>query len=204
MKLEKLTHICIRITGYSKLIKHFNYKSGIEVGVREANFSKSFLDNTSLEQLIGIDCNYCPNAIKLEVQYPNRYKFICASSPECTTGFSNESFDFIHIDADHHYQAVKEDLNAWYPKVKSGGCLSGDDYMKFTDIGCEGEFGVMQAVNEFVTEQKLQLYIIGCPYTDINVLTQYGNFVGNNLTEHRKGNGPFMFSGSPNWYIIKP
>jgi hypothetical protein len=36
--------------------------------------------------------------------------------------------DFVFIDADHSYPAVKADIAAWKPKVKVGGWLCGHDY----------------------------------------------------------------------------
>jgi hypothetical protein len=33
------------------------------------------------------------------------------------------------IDGDHSYEAVKADIQAWLPKMKRGGVISGDDYM---------------------------------------------------------------------------
>lgn len=42
--------------------------------------------------------------------------------------FADGSFDWVHIDARHDYDSVVADINAWVPKVKAGGWLSGDDY----------------------------------------------------------------------------
>ena len=42
--------------------------------------------------------------------------------------FAPESCDFVFIDADHRYPGVRADIAAWYPKVRSGGILAGDDY----------------------------------------------------------------------------
>lgn len=39
----------------------------------------------------------------------------------------DEFLDFVFIDAGHSYKAVKEDILAWYPKVKKGGMISGHD-----------------------------------------------------------------------------
>jgi predicted O-methyltransferase YrrM len=39
----------------------------------------------------------------------------------------DESLDFVFIDADHGYEAVKKDIEAWLPKVKPGGFVSGHD-----------------------------------------------------------------------------
>jgi len=52
-------------------------------------------------------------------------------------------FDFIYIDGDHEYNAVKYDIENWVPKVKKGGYIGGHDYdlIKFP--------GVIKAVDEF-------------------------------------------------------
>lgn len=43
--------------------------------------------------------------------------------------FPNEYFDWIYLDGDHHYEAVKKDLESFAPKIKSGGILCGDDWL---------------------------------------------------------------------------
>jgi predicted O-methyltransferase YrrM len=53
---------------------------------------------------------------------------IKGSSHDVYTQFEDESIDFLFIDADHSYEAVKKDLKLWYPKVKKGGIISGHDY----------------------------------------------------------------------------
>lgn len=64
------------------------------------------------------------------------------SSVESSKSFPNESIDFIFIDASHQYQDVLDDINAWLPKVKKGGIISGHDYHS-------GLFpGVIKAVNQ--------------------------------------------------------
>ena len=39
----------------------------------------------------------------------------------------NFKFDLIFIDGDHHYEAVKRDIELWYPLVKEKGILCGHD-----------------------------------------------------------------------------
>lgn len=41
----------------------------------------------------------------------------------------DESFDFIYVDARHDYCGAKEDIENWYPKLKVGGIMAGDDYL---------------------------------------------------------------------------
>jgi predicted O-methyltransferase YrrM len=40
----------------------------------------------------------------------------------------SEPIDFLYIDADHSYDGVTADLDAWVPHVKPGGLVVGDDY----------------------------------------------------------------------------
>lgn len=63
--------------------------------------------------------------------------------------FENESIDFIHIDAAHDYENVLKDIKAWFPKIKSGGLITGDDY---------GWEGVYRAVNEFFGIENIIYY----------------------------------------------
>lgn len=54
-------------------------------------------------------------------------RLIPALTTEAATCWS-EPIDFLWVDADHGYDAVKADLNAWVPHVKPGGLIAGDDY----------------------------------------------------------------------------
>jgi tetratricopeptide (TPR) repeat protein len=59
--------------------------------------------------------------------------------------FGDESIEFCYLDAAHDYDSVKADLTAWFPKVKGGGIIAGDDY-------CVRWPGVVRAVNEFFAD----------------------------------------------------
>jgi cephalosporin hydroxylase len=55
---------------------------------------------------------------------------------------------FVVIDGAHDYKYVKADIEAWLPKVKSGGYLCGHDYLS-------GEHEeVIRAVNEAFGDNK--------------------------------------------------
>lgn len=53
--------------------------------------------------------------------------------------FEDGSIDFIWIDAGHDYDSVRADIEAWWPKLKAGGTMGGDDLP-------------MEGVNRAVTE----------------------------------------------------
>jgi cephalosporin hydroxylase len=59
---------------------------------------------------------------------------------EAADDFAPDSVDFIWVDAGHEYDEVMADLRAWWPKLRVGGVMGGDDLpMK----------GVNKAVSEF-------------------------------------------------------
>lgn len=69
----------------------------------------------------------------------SHFNSIRMPSIEAATLYSDESLDFVCIDASHDYEDIKADINAWLPKIRPGGILAGDDYL-FP--------GVYKAVNE--------------------------------------------------------
>lgn len=72
------------------------------------------------------------------------------TSEQASKQFEDNSLDAVFIDAQHEYEPVKQDLELWYPKVKSNGIFCGHDYYN-------GWPGVEQAVNEFGETNKLTI-----------------------------------------------
>ena len=50
--------------------------------------------------------------------------------------------DYLYVDADHSYEGCLADLEAWWPHVRVGGLIAGDDYD-------DPRHGVTQAWDEF-------------------------------------------------------
>jgi predicted O-methyltransferase YrrM len=65
-------------------------------------------------------------------------------SIEMSKTYKDDSLDFVFIDGDHRYECVKADIEAWVPKVRSGGIIAGHDYGWCTDV--------RRAVHEFFGE----------------------------------------------------
>jgi predicted O-methyltransferase YrrM len=70
-----------------------------------------------------------------------------ALSVDAAKEFAHESLDFIYIDATHTFEAVSQDLLAWWPKLKPGGLMAGHDYPYFD--------GLKAAVDGFVARNNL-------------------------------------------------
>ena len=69
------------------------------------------------------------------------------------------SLDVVYIDGDHKYASVLNDLDLWYPKLKSGGFLCGHDYNKRPN---HKHVGVRQAVDEFLDFHNLEIFKTYC------------------------------------------
>ena len=84
-------------------------------------------------------------------------KVIRKASVEAARLFDQEHFDFVYIDANHAYEGVRADIEAWWPKVRKGGILAGHDYMAYTLYTDTQsiKFGVIEAVNEFAGKNGL-------------------------------------------------
>jgi hypothetical protein len=54
---------------------------------------------------------------------------IKSPSVDASKLFQDESLDFVFIDGSHDYKSVKDDIQHWFPKVKIGGYIAGDDYV---------------------------------------------------------------------------
>lgn len=86
-------------------------------------------------------------------KFKDKIKFIKMKSDEAITisNLIQDNLDFVYIDGNHAYEYVKKDIELYYPKMRQGGVLGGDNF--------ETEFhGVPRAVLEFVDKIGLTLY----------------------------------------------
>jgi predicted O-methyltransferase YrrM len=66
--------------------------------------------------------------------YQNKTTFLQMTSLEAAGQLPDHSLDFVYIDARHDYCGVKEDLNAYWPKLRPGGILAGHDFMNNEEV----------------------------------------------------------------------
>ena len=69
-----------------------------------------------------------------------------ALSTDAARDFSAPYFDWVYVDANHQYDFVMRDLDAYLPLIKPGGFLAGDDFGRHR----MGDNGVERAVREFL------------------------------------------------------
>ena len=134
------------------LYKAKNVEQGgifVEIGTWTGNFSRRLLENTTCKKLYCVDPykhftdDVYPDAInnlsqtdfdhvfettrKTLERFGERVEFIRLCSSDAINLFKDGSLDFVYIDGNHDYKFVEEDIRLWYPKVKFGGYLCGDD-----------------------------------------------------------------------------
>src|SRR4030042_4621210 len=162
----------MRIKNRIDLAKYFaslEFKKGAEIGACFGYYSEILCKNIPDLHLIAVDnwnnsrnssrekkAGISGEAATRAKLAPYNATIIRKDSVDAATDVTNESLDFVFIDADHAYEAVKQDLNAWTKKVRPGGIVSGHDYYVFPS----GNRGVIDAVNEFVAKNGYRLNII--------------------------------------------
>ncbi len=61
-------------------------------------------------------------------RFEDRIQWLEITSVEAATWVEDRHLDFVFIDAMHTYEAVREDVESWLPKVRTGGLLMGHDF----------------------------------------------------------------------------
>lgn len=129
------------------LVQQHGWTRGAELGVDKGIlFGMLLRECPNVVSLIGVDTfpdrQRSQRAFQYSMLYQDRAWLLEMPTREGADRVADRELDFVFIDADHGYEAVKEDIALWKPKVRAGGWLGGHDYhaRKFP--------GVVQAVNE--------------------------------------------------------
>ena len=78
------------------------------------------------------DANY-RTAMRAVSEAGSRAVMLRNLSVNAANMIEDESLDWIYVDALHVEAAVLMDLKAWYPKLRPGGLMSGDDWGDMKD-----------------------------------------------------------------------
>lgn len=68
------------------------------------------------------------NVAPLRAILNGQFRWIVGESVKTASQFDDNTIDVVWLDADHSYDAVKADIRAWWPKVREGGLIGGDDW----------------------------------------------------------------------------
>lgn len=161
--------------------------TGAEIGVALGDFSEHILVHWRGARLVSIDpwmelppseyvdkCNMPQQSMEesyehakaLLSRFGNRSEVWRETSSDGAKRIAPGTLDFVYIDARHTYEAVSEDLAAWFPRLRPGGIIAGHDY----DDGyfAEGLHGVRAAVDEFFGRRELE---VAHTHTDVPSLS---------------------------------
>ena len=118
---------------------------------------------------------YFRRSVQNMAPYGEKVKVMRMLSSEAAKKIADNELDYIYIDARHDYCGVKEDLDNYIPKVKSGGIVAGHDYMdaeRFANIsnhledwslcgnGTVHPGAVKGAVDEAVASLGVELFVL--------------------------------------------
>jgi hypothetical protein len=153
---------------FTQFVKeHFKGQQGLvgaEIGVFEGENAASILRELKLNKLFLVDpyiaehgefetmgdmSPWYKTASKRLEHYGNK-QFIITASVDAVSKLP-DNLDFVYIDAQHTYDHVVEDINAWLPKIKQGGVIGGHD---FTDVNV----GVVFAVSDLARRYNAKLH----------------------------------------------
>lgn len=80
-----------------------------------------------------------------------RMELVRQDSAEAAQHFPPGSLDWVYLDADHTYNAVRQELDLYAARLKPDGLLLGHDFLEVSHPAAESMgFGVVDAVRDFV------------------------------------------------------
>lgn len=139
----------------------------VEVGVFEARNADNIMKKLDVAEMVLIDpyeeyvdyhelneeCGFDLYKIKAEARkrmnkYGFKVKWIYEFSDQASQKLEDDYYDFIYIDGNHQYEYAKKDIELYYPKLKEGGILAGDNI---------DNDGVIKALGEFALKNNLKI-----------------------------------------------
>jgi hypothetical protein len=145
---------------------------GIELGVAAGSFSQKIVSSGKFQKVFGVDTydDYYHHVEEYRqalraIGLLENYSLLRMTFEDARALFDDNTFDFIYVDGFAHTgQEGGRTLSDWWPTLKVGGVMAGDDY--HTDWPL-----VMWAVNEMASQLGLELHI-----TDTVDSTSYNRY----------------------------
>lgn len=140
----------------------------VELGVAEGLFSRDILERWKPSKHYLVDMweshpefpgdagaeqtwhnkNY--NNVKELIKPFQNAELLRGSTVSMANKLKNNSVDLVYVDACHSYDCVKNDIKAWWPKLKVGGIMAFHDFEN-------NDYGVKQAVHEFASWNSVEV-----------------------------------------------
>lgn len=155
--------------------RELGFKTGVEIGVDHADFSKLICETNYQIKLYGVDpylkyddyheydSQEQMDGIYTEAQRKmkneiinNQYEFIRKPSMEALNDFKDESLDFVYIDGNHEADFPYQDIKGWAKKVKKGGMIAGHDYVRIKVL----DFTIKDALERYTKEENINPWFV--------------------------------------------
>lgn len=162
-RVRPSTLVGVDRSGLYKMFAEKGFTKGCEVGVREGGNAQRIINAIPDVHLILVDPYLFYRRRTGSQERMDKYRrramrrlaacdvtWMMLPSREASCGVRDESLDFVYIDGNHKFECVADDINAWFPKVRTGGIVSGHDYSMES---------VRDAVDGFVRHNKIRLTI---------------------------------------------
>lgn len=150
------------------------YRRGAEVGVWEGAYAEHLCASIPGVHLTCVDPWRAYNDYRevkndqerLESAYrltrtrlaPYDCAIVRKTSLEAASQIPDGSLDFLYLDANHRAEFVQQDLEAWVPKVRTGGVVAGHDYSNHKK---KPFIQVQPVVDQFVADRRIRpLYVL--------------------------------------------
>lgn len=136
---------------------------GVEIGIWDGGNALAAIQHLEPKRYYMIDpyLEYADNSFK-QSEYDSMYGETCKKFLDVKNSclmrlpslqaskLLEDNLDFVYIDGAHDYENKMLDLNIWYPKIKIGGVICGDDF----NIP-----SVARAVKDFSKSRNLTFWI---------------------------------------------
>lgn len=158
----------IGITAHYKPLAEFinerRYRYGLEIGTAYGGNADYLMSNSSIRltcvdpykyyaAMPGLssqeDYDTLYSFTKERLSKHNRLTLVKSTSLDFAESTS-EVFDFVFLDGDHSYEAVINECNIFYSKIRAGGALMGHDYNIFESVN--------KAVEQFARGNHLTIH----------------------------------------------
>lgn len=114
------------------LAQRLGWKRGAELGIARGLLFDRLLSGCHDLHMIGVDLFRKPHnrpiVMAIVARHSERATIYGMSTRNAARFIPNGSLDFVFIDAGHGYEAAREDIWRWGPKVRPDGFLLGHDY----------------------------------------------------------------------------
>lgn len=144
------------------LLKSLRERGNIE-GVRDVYLVDTWKHHDRYDDKANVENDAQADNMEISIRNARPFwqsiHFLQIPSARAAPVFHDNSLDFVYLDARHDYCGVEEDILAWWPKLRPGGVLAGDDYgdpqaFQLCSNGSAIEGGVKRALED-VLEARL-------------------------------------------------